>query len=91
MSFRTQKYENNTNLSRYIWDLKNKGISYNIDWSILSYANTYNTINKTCNLCLLEKVYILRHDGAQLINKRNELMNRCRHRDKFLLNKDRFE
>ena len=88
MSFKHQTYENNTNLSRYIWNLKNKNISYDITWSILSYAGKYNPTNKTCNLCLLEKVYILRHDGAQLINKRNEIMNRCRHRDKFLLNKD---
>ena len=36
----------------------------------------------TCNLCLSEKFHILK--GKDLINRNTELLNKCRHKRKFL-------
>ena len=39
-----------------------------------------------CNLCLEEKIYILIYKWPdKLLNKRSELIARCRHKTKFKL------
>ena len=39
-----------------------------------------------CNLCLEEKIHILIHKWPdKLLNKRSELIARCRHKSKFKL------
>ena len=83
-SFKNRNYENSTSLSKEIWKLKDKKIRYNLTWSIMSKASTYKPSTKVCNLCNLEKTIILISD-ENLLNKRSELMNKCRHRKKFLL------
>ena len=42
---------------------------------------------KRCNLYLPEKVSIICVDPDILLNKRTELISKCRHRNKFLLAK----
>ena len=37
-SFRNQKYQHSTALSKHIWELKNRGKSYEINWSIIKHA-----------------------------------------------------
>jgi hypothetical protein len=74
-----------TELSNYIWSLKDNNIPYNIKWSILKHANPYNTRSKLCSLCNWEKYFIIcEHDKASL-NSRNELTSACRHISKHLL------
>ena len=41
-----------TELSKYIWNLKNNNISYSIKWKILKRAKSYNNASKRCNLCI---------------------------------------
>ena len=41
-----QRSENQTTLSRYIWELKDKNTNYNIKWSILARAAPYFTISR---------------------------------------------
>ena len=36
-----------------------------------------------CNLCLAEKLCILTADKSVLLNKRSELITKCRHENKF--------
>ena len=87
LSFNNLKYECNTSLSKHIWGLKKINEPFAISWSIVSKAKPYNPVAKTCNLCLMEKTCILLSEDANLLNKRSEVMNKCRHREKFLLSK----
>ena len=81
-SFRHERYEKDTELSKFIWSLKRKNVDYSIDWEILKKSNTYKRASGQCNLCMEEKLQILcnRSDHTCiLINKRNELVSKCRH------------
>ena len=86
MSFTNESHRADTELSKYIWDLKNKGIDYSIKWRIVRETSGYNNINNTCNLCTAEKLEICNFKNkTNLLNKRNELVSKCRHENKFLL------
>jgi hypothetical protein len=84
-SFKAEQKRNSTELSKHIWNLKDKNLNYAIKWRILSRASHYSNTTKRCNLCITEKFYILCKQGFATLNKRNELINKCRHKDKFLL------
>lgn len=55
-----------------------------IEWSIKDHAIPYQNGAKRCDLCLTEKYHILTHTG-RILNKRNELISKCRHINKFYL------
>jgi hypothetical protein len=78
-SFINRDY-NPTCLSEHIWNLKEKGINYNIKWTLERRTSGYSSVSKSCSLCLTEKFLIAEHKNKDtLINKRNELVNKCRH------------
>ena len=56
-----------------------------IEWSIADRAPPYHCKSKRCNLCLAEKLTILRADQTLTLNSRLELVSKCRHRYKFKL------
>jgi hypothetical protein len=58
-SFRHETKRSATELSNYIWDLKEQIIRYNVKWTALGHARPYNAASKRCNLCILEKFYII--------------------------------
>ena len=74
-----------TTLSKYVWKLKDEGTPYRIQWSIVRQAQPYSPMSKRCNLCLYEKLYIIRSHKQSTLNSRNELVSKCRHRKKHLL------
>ena len=84
-SFNHKKHENSTELSKYIWNLKQKGQVYNIDWSIVTKATPYTNATKRCDLCVTEKLCIINADKNNLLNKRTELVSKCRHENKFYI------
>ena len=84
VTFRHRKYTNSTELSKYIWQLKDNSVNFNINWSIYARAGPYNT-TKRCDLCLTEKVMIIKSNSNNLLNKRSELISKCRHENKFYL------
>ena len=84
-SFRLEYKKKNSMLSKLVWKLKEKNIQYRINWSIERRAQSYKCGTRLCNLCLAEKVIIARSTNPRMINKRSEIMNKCRHRNKFLL------
>ena len=84
-SFRQASKRSSTELSKYIWDLKEKNIEYSIKWNILKRASSYNTTSKRCNLCIWEKYFIICKPQLSTLNKRNELLSSCRHASRFLL------
>ena len=80
-SFRHAKHRNSTELSKHIWTLKDNNIDYSITWRILSSHLPYNSSSKRCNLCLKEKFLIICHPDLSTLNKRNELVSSCRHKN----------
>lgn len=83
-SFRNASSRNSTELSKHIWQLKDKNIDHKITWRILARARPYSNASKRCNLCLMEKFIIICKTGTGTLNRRNELVSSCRHRIKSL-------
>ena len=86
-SFKYKQKQNETSLSKYIWELKEANKDFDIKWKILKSVPSYNKETKKCQLCLVEKTMILYANKKTLLNKRSEIMNKCRHRAKFKLSK----
>lgn len=84
-SFKKPEQKNETELSKHVWALKDKNIPYSISWRILGKAKAYLGSSKRCNLCILEKYFIICHRDKGTLNKKTEMVNTCRHRNKFLL------
>ena len=82
--FKHRKYTNSTELSKYIWKLRDNNQDFNIKWTIISRARPYNNISKRCDLCLTEKLMIITANPDRILNKRSELISKCRHENKFL-------
>ena len=85
-SFNDRQYEKDTCLSEHIWGLKDQGKEYKIKWSIVKRAAAWNSVRGKCGLCTMEKVTInCFRDRDILINKRFDLVSKCRHQNKYLL------
>ena len=86
-SFKNRHKEEDTELSKYIRNLKDKNITnYRIKWSIVKQTSSYNSVTNSCNLCLLEKLVICNfRDKDRLINKHMDLVSKCRHENEFIL------
>ena len=53
-------------------------------WEILKHCSPYRGGKRKCDLCLTEKLLILKNKDNPL-NRRSELMGKCRHLRKFKL------
>ena len=84
-SLRHRHHEQDTELSKQIWKLQNKGINFKVKWSVAAYASTYRCGSRRCDLCLTEKYVIARANHKNLLNKRTELISKCRHKNKYIL------
>jgi len=84
-SFKHTNKRQSTELSKYIWKLKEGNIGYTINWQIVRRAKSYDNITNTCSLCLWEKYFIINKPHMASLNKRNELVSSCRHRAKYKL------
>ena len=84
-SFRDLEYSKETELSKEIWSLKERNATYSVQWRIRKLCPAYNPTTKKCMLCLNEKTDILHYNGANLLNKRSEIISTCRHRKKYSL------
>ena len=75
-----KRYKNETELSKYIWKLKEKEVEHTIMWKKLSQSNTCQRWSGLCNLCLEEKVEILLNQAkpSTQLNRRFEVST-CRH------------
>ena len=86
-SFNNEGSANDTTLSKYVWELKEtSNSSPTLVWSIAKKAPLYSNISKKCLLSLHEKLEIINYPRPEeLLNKRSELISKCRHANKFLL------
>ena len=58
-SFRHSKRRNETQLSKYVWNLQNEKKPFQIKWKILKKCKPYSNVSKKCSLCLNEKFIII--------------------------------
>ena len=80
------RIDKGTTLSKYIKSLNESNIPYDQSWSIEGRAQSYKPEIGYCNLCLVEKYFILKFfKEKNLVNRRTEILERCRHKTFFLL------
>ena len=68
-----------------VWELKDNGKTHDIKWRVVQKAKAYSNITKRCSLCLEEKARIITADRRSSLNKRSELISKCRQQNKFML------
>ena len=84
-SFKHRKYSKETELSKYIWELKDDNKVPIIKWKILKTITSRLNSNR-CILCLSEKFFIVKNcDDVNLLNKKSEFISKCRHANKYML------
>ena len=83
--FRDSERRTSTELSSYIWSLKDKNEGFNIEWEVVRRAKPFSPVNMKCELCLAEKFEIIFNPSTASLNQRHELYNHCRHRAKLFL------
>ena len=76
-TFRHQKYENSTGISKYIWQKKRDNEECDVKSSIVQQTKPYSNMSKRCDLCTTEKLKIGDEDKSVSRNKRSELVSKC--------------
>ena len=77
--------KNDSKLSEEVWRIKELGGTPQVTWKILQKSKTYNPQARRCALCLTEKLAIAEHEGKDILNKRSEIVAKCRHQLKYQL------
>ena len=83
-TFRHEEKENSTELSKHIWEFQRQEIAPKLSWEVIDHARPYANGSKKCDLCLTEKYHIITSE-LPLLNKRSELVSKCRHINKYIL------
>ena len=84
-TFRHKDKASAIELSKHVWSLKRVNATLAIEWSICCRAPAYTSSLKTCALCLVEKLCIVKADISFLLNRRSELVSTCWQCKKHLL------
>ena len=84
-SFKTSSKRRQTELSWFVWRLKDEGHIPVTKWSIVCNVKPYSSGVMHCRLCLAKKLAILWADPDTTLNKRSELVAKCRHRNTYKL------
>ena len=78
-TFKNENLANETGLSDYIWDLKNRGKNFTIEWSEHEKSNAFKPGHNFCWLCVTEKTHILNSlNDKNMLNKKSELISKCK-------------
>ena len=85
-SFKHRKYSKETELPKYIWELKDDNKVLIIKWKILKTITSRLNSNRFI-LCLSEKFFIVKNwDDMNLFKKKeSEFISKCRHANKYML------
>ena len=87
-TFRHDTYRTETELSKYIWSLRDEGVVGEVSWEVIQKAIPYKCSIRRCDVCLSEKFQIaqaMRADRTCILNKRSELVSTCLHQRKYRL------
>ena len=79
-SFKHQKYSRETKLSTHLWNLKEKNIEYDLEWRIMARAKPFCPVKGVCQLCTMEKFFIIFRPESSTLNSRNEINTSCPHK-----------
>ena len=84
-SFTNTKKKNSSKVATHMWlERENGEDPSTISWSVIDRAPAYRNGDLHCRLCLTEKYHIIFQPFTKL-NKRNEIISKCRHENKFRL------
>ena len=86
-SFNLRRHSTSSKLSEHVWKLKDEGTDYFIEFGILDKAPIFNPQTWVCNLCTLEKFYIIFRPELASLNEHNEINKPCIHKSWMLLDK----
>ena len=67
-------YEHATEVSKYIWKLKDLEKTFSLKWSIAAYASSYRCGTRRCDLCITEKYIIAMADQKSLLKNRTKFI-----------------
>ena len=84
-SFNLPAYENDTELLKEFWKIKRRSSVPQIMWRILRKCSRFNRSALRCNLCLNKKLEIALLKENNILNKRADLISKCRHINKHTL------
>ena len=65
--------------------MKEKGIEFELKWKILDRAQPFSPISGVCGLCTQEKWYILFKPELSTLNRREDILVHCFHKEQALL------
>ena len=80
-TFNYIKYQTDIELSNKYWNIISANKISNTSWEILGTPKSYNQSFKRCLLCLNEKLAIALHKDDNMLNKKSEIISKCRHRN----------
>ena len=84
-SFNINRYKNDTKLSVEYWNLKAGNSIPKVTWAVKNQFSAYNPQSERCSLCLNEKCEILDDKENNLLNKKSEVISKCRYQNKYML------
>ena len=72
-------------LSRKVWEMKDTGYTPKVSFSVHKESKSAGTCEASCRLCIEEKKCILFETDPNILNSREEIFSKCRHRYKWKL------
>ena len=82
-SLKKTNCKNQTELSKKSKEMTSKNIKYDIIFKLIENKPAYTPERKKCDLCISESYHILFSSLENIINKKSEITNKCRHRSRF--------
>ena len=79
-TFKLRSHETKSELSKHIWQLKDKDIKFDLSWKIMDRAPKFTPTSKTCKLCTLERYYLICKKESYSLNKNIEFGDECMHK-----------
>jgi hypothetical protein len=72
-------------LAGHIWNLQDKNEEPKVNWEVVCRAAPFSSTTGVCNLCTSEKWHIIFKSENATLNRRQELFNHCRHKERLLI------
>ena len=85
ISFNLAAHRHDTKFSKEFWKIKCRNSVPKIKSRILRKSSRFNRSSLRCNLCLNEKLEIVLFKGSKILNRRTELISKCRYVNKHTL------
>ena len=82
-SFSTNK--NKTVLSEKVKELRAKNLDPEITFKVLEQSKSYKPESKHCQLCVAKKFYIIYGTQKNKLNRKSEIISKCKHKNKYKL------